>query len=319
MSTDVKITPETFIDRSQERTIFRSMFAADTDAGLRVMQISVPSGGGKSGLLKIFFEFCRLGEVEARPVLVDFKIMGDSVIALDVAVLVQETLERGAPKAFERFAKIHDDYRVERRQSFFPVTTPRSITVNQTGSDLKNTTMTAVTLTNEVSPFTPAEHAVAQAKCLQVFGEELQELLASTDVLVIVDHWEQAPPEVKEWLRGQLVRDGIATIEGGPAHARLRVVVAGQPLNERQPSGLDQHEFLDWFPRPVEYKATVSVHESLSSFADEDVKSFMELYGMSEKHPDFPTVFPNVRLLAGRGNLETARQLVQALTAGGNP
>src|SRR5687768_10836993 len=85
MVLEVRLTPETLIDRTEERKVFRSMFTPGSM--LRIMKVAVPSGGGKSGLLKVFRDYCVLGTVTARAVLVDFADNrgNEALTPLDVA------------------------------------------------------------------------------------------------------------------------------------------------------------------------------------------------------------------------------------------
>jgi hypothetical protein len=317
MVLEVRLTPETLIDRTEERKVFRSMFTPGSM--LRIMKVAVPSGGGKSGLLKVFRDYCVLGTVTARAVLVDFADNrgNEALTPLDVARRIQSELTRYSRSAFDRFATFDAAFRVEQREFFWP---NQPLTIHSTNevSHLANTQYIGTQiLPNKKTPFEPNERLEAQRECLSAFVDDLTALLDSTDVLLIFDTWEKCPTEVQDWIRQTFVCDLIAANGQGPAASRLRLVLAGRPRAEVA-GGFEVGERLDWgLMDPAGYTAAVSELDRLSSFEDDEVRLFLSLYGIDEGHARFAEIRLSIKLLTDLGNLQLAYLVASDVRAKG--
>lgn len=311
--------PDDVVDRLPEREVFRSMFQPGSP--LRVMQLAIPSGSGKSWLVKLFVEFCRYGEVPAKAVLIDFGTVVENFTALHAAVRIQEALEVHAPNAFKPFKRLHEAYRIERRAAFPNLLDEPAVQHLSVRVDVKDVTgrghsiigyQDNRTIANDNRPFSPDERDVAGEHCLEEFSRDFCRLAAAMDVLVVVDTWEKASPDLKQWVCRQFVRDAIAAAPGGPHGSRVRLVLAGQPQGD-QPSGLAPDELLDWFGDKSAFDTAVSLHTSLSRFEESHVHKFLSLRGFDERHEKYAVAFNAVQAVTANEALKVADDFVQAL------
>lgn len=294
----IETNPRAYIDRTVEREKFLAMFPPAPLSPHRIMQIFAPSGSGKSGLLRLFRDYCG-NEVEARSVLIDLRI-DDSQAPLtvfDIAKAIQAAIAYGTE--FAEFARLTDAFEVEDRAVFFGTREPtvNIYNANTYVSHVQGTTVTG--MQNQPAergplPFNSGERDVATRRCLEAFGKELHVLVAATPVLIAIDHWERGPKEIHEWVQRDLIRGEIAPEES----SRLRLVIAGQPLSPDAPLGLVDGQFKHEFVSSAGFEAAVSRHPTLSAFKEEELASFLELYGLPRTHRRFQDALAMMRILA---------------------
>lgn len=290
--------PRAYIDRTVEREKFLAMFPPEPLGTHRIMQIFAPSGSGKSGLLRLFRDYCG-NEVDARSVLIDLRIDDNQapLTVLDIARAIQDAIAYGAE--FAEFTRLTDALEVEDREVFFGKREP-SVHIYKANTYVSHVQGTTVTGMQNMPaeqgplPFNSGERDVATRRCLDAFGKELGALVATTPVLIAVDHWERGPRELQEWVQRQLIRTEI----GGAESSRLRLVIAGQPRTPDWPLGLVDGQFKHEFATAVAFEAAVSRHPTLSAFKEEELASFLELYGLPRAHPRFQDALTMMRILA---------------------
>ena len=202
------------------------------------MQIFAPSGSGKSGLLRLFRDYCG-NEVDARSVLIDLRIDDDQapLTVLDIATAIRDAI--AFDREFGEFERLTEAMEIEDHAVFFAEAATRSTVVNANVyiKQVQNSPITAMNVhtgAGRDGPFTSAQKDVATRRCVEAFGSELRALVATTPVLIAIDHWERGPRELLDWIQRDLVRAEMAASES----SRLRLVVAGQPRSAEWPLGV---------------------------------------------------------------------------------
>jgi hypothetical protein len=290
--------PRAYIDRTREREKFLAMFPPAPPAPHRVMQIFAPSGSGKSGLLRLFRDYCG-NEVDARSVLIDLRIDDDQapLTVLDIATAIRDAI--AFDREFGEFERLTEAMEIEDHAVFFAEAATRSTVVNANVyiKQVQNSPITAMNVhtgAGRDGPFTSAQKDVATRRCVEAFGSELRALVATTPVLIAIDHWERGPRELLDWIQRDLVRAEMAASES----SRLRLVVAGQPRSAEWPLGLEDQQFRREFASLAAFDAAVSRHPKLSAFKEEELTAFLELYGLERTNPRFDDALSMMRTLA---------------------
>ena len=230
-STDSSFNREQFIDRRAEQAIFAELLERPDDA--RILAIRAESGSGKSQLLRMLESNCRRAKVPVA--LVSPEPESDP---LAMAKKVGENLRRRglefkALQAMEWARTTGDFTRIggsdnpeiaiadARGANFENAINPKLV-----GKEI-NTETYIEAPPRELKPLPPEVDNLAREASLEAFVADLRRHCdGGSTVAILFDHYEKAPPSVREWFEDMLLEPLFFDLDGRPPH--LVLALAGQ-------------------------------------------------------------------------------------------
>jgi hypothetical protein len=224
-----------FIDREEEYTAFQEILSlSDTT---RILAIGDKSGAGKTYLLARLRIHCR---TTSPPVPVSFIELGN-LPPLDLVWSIKEDLAQRGSLKLERFARLYSlraagDYNafltmVNQAQvnlegaDFTSASDPKIATYMQNFDSAQIQTLLVNVNQSELNPL---QRVLVDDFCVNVFLEELRDQSAAQPVVILLDAFEEASPDLKDWIVSFLVERLF--FDSTRPQPNVVLVLAGQEL-----------------------------------------------------------------------------------------
>lgn len=269
--------PSWFVDRTRELGRFRHMLAGETDE--RILLIMAEGEQGKSCLLLQMVLECEQQDPPVPVVLLDFDQRKSGLTDyLSVASAVRRDL---GDKYTPNICACADD--IYRRGPLVNIQTGAGAAGVDFGrkNRFRDTEIEKIAgrdyiRVGPVSEATPTADRLAWQKA--EMGRALYRDLAGLDrVVLLVDTFEQAPPETRTWLERWL----LDLLRRQLPHALL--VVAGRP------------ECRPFFDRPSLWSSLVATIDRFTPFTDEDILTHYRRRGLRIRETEIPLLLDLAR------------------------
>jgi hypothetical protein len=275
---------QTFIDREEEYTAFQEILSLfDTT---RILALGDKSGAGKTYLLARLRIHCR---TTSPSVPVSFIELGN-LRPLDLVWAIKEDLARKGPLRLERFTRLYSlgaagDYSaflamVNQAQinlegaDFTSASDPKIATYMQNFDSAQIQTLLVNVNQSELSPL---QRELVDDFCINVFFEELRDQCADQPAVILLDAFEKASPDLKDWIVSCLLERFFFDSSRPPPNVVL--VLAGQQL----PS-FEQ----EWPPNQVD--RTLKRIRRLGQWEREHIETCLQQHGIDRQSAKFEQI-----------------------------
>jgi hypothetical protein len=306
--------PRDLIDRFAEQELFTNLVSFTSLA--RMLTICDKGGKGKSSLIKRLQYNCKY---EIRPQVPACLIELDRLDDPSPFRLIEKIVEE--LKIKDKFPKFDQLNEARKAKNYTPF--DKSDYVNRSNIEARvdvkgpiEKGALATGLYAEIlqtsslqiarSDFTSEQEQSAQQKCIEAFFEDLRVVCAVQPIVLLLDAWERCNSELRKWTVDELLEKCCFNPDKNLRPAKLAIVLSSRPYDRvKERYGLRDDEFIPLFADEKEHEATVLSIKSLSDWASDHVRAFLDQHGITNVEDD------DIEYI--RGRLKRGGTLIQIL------